>query len=443
MAKTRKNKGGKPVFAGAQGCIFIPPLKCKNRPRIMNHNFISKLGYKKGSNMEMSEYMEIIPYIKKIKNYEKYFNIRISSCEPDPLSSADLAAFDATCQNFGDDITAQTVNRNLDKLRAINMPNLGTDLRVWMEQSQMDARRICLLNDHISKLLVNAVVPMNDLGIIHNDLKSENLMMNHAEAMLRIVDWGLAGFTRPYQIIPEHYFMNNPVSFNRPFSTMVIQTDINDLYQREIAQLPAKFEPEQLEPFIAEMYAKYRDLSPSSHSYWLHVFESIFKLNSDVLTGLVLNAAIEKYNAQILHHFTSKGKFMLDEYFDKVYRYNTDVWGVMSVYYSIFMLPREHFAVPDPVYAAMLQKYRDLFRKTVFANGHRRMNVRAIVQELQGINGMVFPQYRPRSPYMSQSQYRPRSHKKTVRFHGIARKARHTLHRVPTPHPLKYVREII
>lgn len=429
MAKTRRNKtktktkGGKPIFAGAQGCIFIPPLKCKNRPRVMNDSFISKLGYKKGSDMEMREYMEIIPHIKKIKNHEKYFNIRISSCEPDTLSSADLAGFDETCQNFHmDDINASNVNRNLDKLRAINMPNLGIDLRVWMEKSKMDARRIRLLNVHISKLLVHAVLPMNQLGIMHNDLKSENLIMDRTETMLRIVDWGLAGVTTPYQIIPEHYFMNNPVTFNRPFSTMVIQTGIADLYQHYTADLFS--EPEQLEPFVAEMYAKYQKMSSSSHLYWVYIFKHMFPESAT----LILNAAIEKYNAQILHHFTRERKFMLEEYFDKVYRYNTDVWGVMSVFYSMFMLPREHFAISDSLYEAMLHKYRNLFRKIVFVNGHKRMNVHTIVQQLREINDM-FPS--------------SRLHKKTVRFNVSARKLHRSLHRVPTPHPLKYVREII
>lgn len=388
----------------------------------MNNNFVSKLGYKEGSEMEMREYMEMVPHLKKIKNHEKYFNTRISSCEPDTLSYDDLVGFNEACQNFNDDINANNVNRNLDKLRAINMPNLGMDLKIWMEKSKMDVQRIRILNDHISELLIHAVPPMNQLGIMHNDLKSENLIMDRTDSMLRIVDWGLAGMTSPYQIIPEHYFINNPVTFNRPFSTMVIQTGINDQYQSYNADLPDHFTTEQLEPFVAEMYAKYKKLSSTSHSYLVYVFKHMFNLN-DAMAVLNLNSTIEKYNAEILHHFTRQRKFMLEEYFDKVYRYNTDVWGVMSVFYSMFLMPREHFTMTDPQYNAMLHKYRNLFRKTVFANGHNRMNVHHIVQQLQEINHML--------------QNRSKTHKKTVRFNIGTRKAhRHSLRRVPTPHPL-------
>ncbi len=92
-------KGGKPVFAGAQGCVFLPSLKCKHRTRNMNDGNISKLGYKEGSDFEMREYEKITPFIKKIKNYDKYFNVRATSCEPDALSASDLVEFNDVCKN--------------------------------------------------------------------------------------------------------------------------------------------------------------------------------------------------------------------------------------------------------------------------------------------------------------------------------------------------------
>jgi serine/threonine protein kinase len=97
-----------------------------------------------------------------------------------------------------------------------------------MEQTSFNAANLRQLNDHISKLLIHAVVPMNQLGVIHNDLKSENVMIDRTKNS-RIIDWGLAGITTPAQVIPAHHFMNNPVTFNRPFSTMVISTDTLEL----------------------------------------------------------------------------------------------------------------------------------------------------------------------------------------------------------------------
>ena len=433
FTRRRRNKGGKPVFAGAQGCVFMPSLKCKGQPRNMNDGNISKLGYKEGSDFEMREYDKITPFIKKIKNYEKYFSIRVKSCEPDALSTSDLINFNEVCQNFkNDSITAETVNYNLDKLRTINMPNLGVDLKGWMDKMPLDASRLRRLNDHISELLLRAVEPMNGMGVMHNDLKSENIMMDLKEDNVRIIDWGLAGVTTPHQVIPARYFMNNPVTYNRPFSTMIISSEIDELYQRHITKLSNL---KQLQPFVTDLYDEYRKLAPTGHEYLTYIFETMFKLNTDAANAL-LNAAVERYNADILHHFADRvhRKFMLHDYFNKVYRYNTDVWGTMSVFYSIFMLPRDHFIMSDTVYQSMLQEYRTIFRTIVFVNGHRRMNVRNIVQHLQQISDLVAP--------MSDNKFNknPKFNKsvKAVRFHKQhdKNKTRHHVKRIPTPYPI-------
>ena len=447
--------GGKPVFSGAQGCVFFPALKCKNQPRDAKRSdhTISKLGYKEGSDFEMREYEKITPFITKIKNHEKYFSVRVTSCEPDALDADDLVQFNKVCRNFKNEtITAENVNDNLSKLRAINMPNLGVDLRGWMDAAPMDPRRLRLLNDHISELLMGAVVPMNTLGVMHNDLKSENIMMNQSETNARIIDWGLAGTTTTHQIIPGRYFMNNPVTFNRPFSTMIISSEIDELYKAylEKMKLAHPTTPEQLRPFVRDLYDEYRKLYPSGHEYITYIFESMFNLKTDT-ASLALSAAVEQYNAEILLNFTdpAQRQFMLHDYFDKVYRFNTDVWGTLSVFYSMFMMSRSHFLMSDAVYSAVLQQYRNLFINTVFANGHRRINVNEIVKCLRDINALIGPQHQQHQQQQQQQQQQPRHHvsrrhrkssmkQKKVRFNVSHTRRKHRPQaRVPTPHPMK------
>jgi len=434
--------GGKPVFSGAQGCVFIPSLKCKNQPRDINSNNISKLGYKEGSDFELREYEKIAPFITKIKNHEKYFSIKVNSCEPDTLMPDDLVQFDKVCRNFKKDtITAENVNNHLSKLRAINMPNLGVDLRVWVDETPLDSRRLRLLNDHISDVLMHAVVPMNTLGVMHNDLKSENLMITPTETNVRIIDWGLAGTTSPHQIIPARYFMNNPVTFNRPFSTMIISSEIDDLYKKHLAKmkLAQPTAPEQLRPFVQDLYKEYRGLAPSGHEYLTYIFTSMFGLKTDTASR-ILSAAVEKYNAEILLNFTdpTRREFMLHEYFDKVYRFNTDVWGTMSVFYSMFMLPRSHFLMPDALYQAVLQRYRNMFLNIVFANGHRRMNVTDIVKGLREINKLIDNGHNGDQVQKQHQRHRISSiKKKMVRFNISHTRRKHHKSRVLTPHPNK------
>ena len=422
--------GGVPIFAGAQGCVFKPSLKCNNQPHNPNDGNVSKLEDKESAESEMREYEKIRVYLKQIPNYQKYFSVKAELCEPAPLEAHDLVKFDDVCTNMKrHDINAANVNARLSQLRMINMPDLGIDLQDWLMREKFDAARLHRLNEYISKILVRAVVPMNQRGVIHNDLKSENLMVDRNNHV-RIIDWGLAGITTPEQVIPVRHFMNNPVSFNRPFSTMVISSDVCDLYSSKVLNSMTNLETDltmaRVKEFTAALYKLYIDeFDIKGYEYFQYIFKSMY---GESHAKSMLHDAVSTYTAEILYHFTDRTNrtFRMTEYFEKVYRYNTDVWGVMSVLYSIFMLPRTSFIMSDAAYHDMLRRYRSLFNTVVFANGHERMNVSRVVQHLRHINVAVF-------------KFKNKNRTVRVRFNikpAATKKAKAWIARVPTPHPM-------
>ena len=419
--KNHSQRGGIPIFAGAQGCVFKPSLKCKGRPRNYHDGNISKLGDMTSIEDEMRESEQIKERLLRIENHAKYFSLRASMCEPDTLDHHDLTKFDSVCINMPRlNITAANVNDNLGRLRMINMPDLGIDLKKWMDQTTFDASRIRQLNDHIATLLIHAVDPMNRMGVIHNDIKSENIMLD-AASNTRIIDWGLAGISTKHQVIPLRHFMNNPVTFNRPFSTMVISPSTCKLYESAVLSNTSEPTMDQIKHFTLEVYKQYNEEFDSViFNYYQYTFMSIFGLNDKCASELLMDM-VSTYNAEILHHFTDRTSrtFRLNDYFSTVYRYNTDVWGLMSVFYSIFMLPRKRFIMSNEAYDDMLRRYRRLFRTVVFANGDKRMNVSHIVQHLRHISNAVSRLPKP---------------KKTVRF-NVGLKRNKSIKRVPTPYP--------
>jgi hypothetical protein len=418
--RRRRRKGGVPIFAGAQGCVFKPALKCKDGRRDVNDGNISKLEERESAEAEMREYTQIKHYIGKIKNHERYFSMQTHLCEPDALEPSDLVNFDDVCVNLERvNISAANVNANLGKLRMINMPDLGVDLKQWMGQTPLNPDRIRQLNDHISTLMIRAVGPMNRLGVIHNDLKSENVMIDRT-GNARIIDWGLAGITTPQQVIPVRHFINNPVTYNRPFSTMVISPKTCELYDSVVLKSATATASsptvEQLKHFTRAVYKEYiAAYDDNGYKYFQYIFKSMFGSNDEMLLD-----AVATYNAEILHHFTGQ-KFRWREYFSTVYRYNTDVWGLLSAFYSLFMMPRKSFAMSDAAHADMLHRYRTLFRTVVFANGHERMNVAHIVQQLRQISDAI----------------RVHPQKRTVRFNLNPNQKLHrnTVKRIATPYP--------
>jgi len=218
------------------------------------------------------------------------------------------------------------------------------------------------------------------------------------------------------------------VTFNRPFSTMVISPKTCELYASVVLKSTPSPTVEQLKHFTRAVYKEYNDMYDESYKYFQYVFRYMFGsiAGSSDETELLIDA-VATYNAQILHHFTDlvQRKFRLNEYFSKVYRYNTDVWGLMSAFYSMFMMPRKSFALSDAAHANLLQRYRTLFRTVVFVNGHERMNVADIVQQLRQINYAM--------------QVHPLK-KRTVRFNFGHKHNDHrnTIKRILTPYPRKY-----
>jgi NCAIR mutase (PurE)-related protein len=85
------------------------------------------------------------------------------------------------------------------------------------------------------------------------------------------------------------------------------------------------------------------------------------------------------------------------------------------------MMPRKSFAMSDAAHADMLHRYRTLFRTVVFANGHERMNVAHIVQQLRQISDAI----------------RVHPQKRTVRFNLNPNQKLHrnTVKRIATPYP--------
>jgi hypothetical protein len=90
----------------------------------------------------------------------------------------------------------------------------------------------------------------------------------------------------------------------------------------------------------------------------------------------------------------------------------------------------------------MLRRYRALFTTIVFVNGHLRMNVPHIVDQLRQISEAI-----TKSKHKAQSRTRFKANakvktvKKTVRFNLGTRRQGNPRHihmqRVPTPYPLR------
>ena len=218
--KRGRNKvAGEALASGGFGCIFKPALKCKNKKT--RSAGVSKMSVEQHGKQEMEEITKIKNRLVSIKNYNKYYLLDVELCKPDKLSKEDLINFNEKCYALTRyNINEKNVNNRLGGLTVLNMPNAGMDLKDWLiDGGKITREKMFQLNKLLIKLLKNGVRPMNERGVIHNDLKDRNIMIDK-EHNIRIIDWGLAGVVQNNKIPRE--IMNRPLQFNTPFSSMIM-----------------------------------------------------------------------------------------------------------------------------------------------------------------------------------------------------------------------------
>jgi serine/threonine protein kinase len=400
---TKRNKlGGEALTSGGFGCIFKPALKCKNSKK--RTNGVSKMSIEKYGNEEISEIKKIKDRLKSIKNYQKYYLLETDLCIPDKLTEDDLKNFDEKCYALTRfNVNSKNVNSKLSNLTILNMPDAGVDLKEWlMEEKEITKEKIFILNKVIIELLKNAVRPMNEKGVIHNDLKDSNIMINnHLEA--RIIDWGLSGVVINKKIPKE--ILNRPLQYNTPFSSMIISNDFKlnyDIFLQRVKDGIILFNGTNVRNYVineyliklARYYGYYDDnvalfnliFSPSISD---ETYLSEVKRNDLIEYGYYLYY-LSNYITDILMKFTNdKYEFDLDGYFLQCYLYNSDVFGLMTTYYTFFNLKLENIKLSEEMKKIFLNRVRSMLVETIYSNGAEKYDINKIISYINELNELI------------------------------------------------------
>lgn len=92
------------------------------------------------------------------------------------------------------------------------MPDAGLSVNEWLFKTRLSSAHIIVFNKLIAKLILNAIVPMNKQGVIHNDMKEDNILIKDADASAKnampaptIIDWGIWHIHTPTRNARNNY----------------------------------------------------------------------------------------------------------------------------------------------------------------------------------------------------------------------------------------------
>ena len=421
MSITKKRKysmsGGIPIYPGGFSCVFKPQLKCKlknkNKTKRKKDSVgISKLLFKQHAKLEMDNIHLFYNALKSIPKSHKYFLFTKSKlCLPAKISKRDLKGFDNMCSSFtSHEINESNINSNIDNLRLINMPNAGLSVNEWLLNTRLTSARIILFNKIMSELIVNAIVPMNKKGVIHNDIKEDNILISGSKTNPRptIIDWGISGISTSHDPIPE-IIMNRYISISNPFSSIIFTSDFimsySEFLQTHNNPLSPSFRQE-LSSFALSQYLKFKDIGHYSYveRFFIaaYTFQKKFmdpnpnpKVNEESYEAQIIEDTYHKYAAayiaDVLFHFTEfdnnsgTGKFQYAKYFTQVYIFNCDIWGTMCCYNVFFSIIKEPATIQhiNPVkYFNFLTRLLSIFTTEIMVNGDKKVNVNKLVTSL-------------------------------------------------------------
>jgi hypothetical protein len=341
---TRKKSGGKVFESGGYGCLFSPPLKCKNIPKtnLLKETYVTKLMKKKYAKQEYDEISKFEKILKHIHNYDDYFLVKnFELCVPEKLTKEDLTNFNENCSALkNDEFNEKNMNEKLDDLEAIQMPFGGIDIFDYVYKIHFNNSKMIQLNQTLIDLLKNGIVKMNELHVYHGDIKDSNVLVSKKNNGIRtrLIDWGLSKIYNGDEKIPDA-FANRPFQYNLPFSCILLSRTFRQTCDEFLKTNPTPAHSE-LKEFIQSYLKTKRHFS--KHLIHIHrtiqvLFKNEFIVHKqkDSEHSLDIKYAYEyisDYLFKILEKYIKNGNFHVMEYFKQVYLKNLDVWGFVSIY---------------------------------------------------------------------------------------------------------------
>jgi hypothetical protein len=118
-------------------------------------------------------------------------------------------------------------------------------------------------------------------------------------------------------------------------------------------------------------------------------------ITDDIYTNYVIN-----YIVDVLFEYTNHNTNVLNlgKYFKRVYMYNVDIWGMVSIYYELIKKPIDNYALSSKEYKIYIQMLMNVLVKNIFENSTKVINIGKLIHDIKKVN-LFLHKLNPREEY--------------------------------------------
>jgi serine/threonine protein kinase len=421
--KLHISEGGAAFIRGGYGCIFRPAIGCVGRKS--KSNYISKLMKNDYAKREYEYITKIDSRLHKLPTEVKKYLLleNIELCEPGKLSDDDLKNIETTCGDIlthvidtstKKHITSGTINSNLDKFKIINMPELGISLYDYLESNKMTPNELIEFNNIIIDYLIKVIPQLSKNGVVHGDIKAANILFSKENIKIPVlIDWGLSYVTNiDKKGIPEDFYKLK-IQWQHPFSTFLFSSDMAAQYISFLNNLKRekiKITRESLRIFVIALFSDFKKLHTQVYNILKHIFVNTYegdllKYVKDSTPSAGMTMAEQMFSNYFINYLldilmvytTNIGSagsagdvgdnvLELNKYFNDVYLYNVDIWGIMSIFYQYLLSSSTKFNMTNNEYKTFTSKTMTILVDNIFTNGHKIIDTGKLVSNIRSLN---------------------------------------------------------
>lgn len=243
------------IGQGTFGCVFKPSIKCKDET-INYDDKISKLMIDGDADDEMEKYIEI----NKIDKQNKY-HLPPRTCVPD--DSEEIKNYVLECKD------GKNIVEKYNDYKLIVMKYGGPDLTHFFKEPMENTPKN---KDRINNFWINAVdlfkavILFLENGLVHHDLKPDNIVYDESIDSLKIIDFGLLQFkTKIIKKSNESRYTYSNFHFNYPPESI--------LYNKKVFETihPLKDDYDEMHGHEKRTHVFFRDKTEAQYNDSLEV----------------------------------------------------------------------------------------------------------------------------------------------------------------------------